>query len=280
MKNVTRLFNKGSMTKFFTSSLAALFCASSSVVAQDQAAEVSPVEVDTSASPVNLTGLAKLKFNPEQDRLEDWHSLRKSWEPEFLLQVRQDGQPVRCEVIAHDIDEELGTRLCTDLLLSSRVEIWPGISLGGRNGIISVNKQPYTQLQGIRVAGGRTASPFVFATDGLAQDEYLEYAPLSEEEQEGVRDDPTKVKSVKRPPRYPQTAITQRLEGQTRMVLEVAMDGSIQSCRPFVSSGTALLDAESCKYVLENIVFEPMQGVIEADAPFYHAVPMTWRLNR
>ncbi len=246
------------------------------------AQETAPIDPAPTAQmpPVNLTGLAKLSFRPDQDRYEDWENLRDSWEAEFLLTAREDGQPIRCEVIGEGISDELGTRLCRDLLLTSRVDIIDRISLGGRNGIVAVNKQPYNQLQGISVAGSAPASPFVFGLNNLSDTEYLDYAPLSPVEREGLENDPTRMLPVAAPPRYPRAAITQRLEGTTRMLLQVAMDGSLLSCRPFESAGSALLDTAACKYALRFIAFEPMEGVEAADAPFYHAIPMTWRLNR
>ncbi|WP_172970238.1 energy transducer TonB [Erythrobacter sp. THAF29] len=230
--------------------------------------------------PVNLTSLATLKFRPDEARYDDWKGMSASWDPEFLLTVRPDGTPKRCEIIAANIPDDLGTRLCTDLLTNAKVEIWEGYSLGGRDGIVAVNKQPMTQLQGIPIAGGKTASPFAFALNDLGSTEYLDFEPLSADELQGVRDDPTKLKAPPYIPAYPRAALREKLEGSSRMLLSVGMDGSVQSCRIFETSGTILLDAAACKYALKVLEFEPMEGVDPADAPFHHAIPITWRLKK
>lgn len=230
--------------------------------------------------PVNLTGLARLKFRPDEARIDDWQSMPASWEPEFLLTVGQDGAPKRCEIIARGISDDLGTRLCTDLLANASVEIWDGYSLGGRDGIVAVNKQPMTQLQGIPIAGGKKASPFAFALNDLGSTEYLDFEPLSADERQGVRDDPTKLKPPSYIPAYPRAALREKLEGSSGLLLSVGMDGSVQSCRIIETSGSILLDAAACKYALKSLEFEPMQGVDPADSPFHYATRVTWRLNK
>ena len=260
--------------------LAAVSCtlSFSAVSARDTGPSEATAEVEK--PPVNLTSLATLKFRPDDARYNDWKGMPASWEPEFLLTVGHDGTPKRCEIIAPNIPDDLGTRLCTDLLTNAKVEIWERYSLGGRDGIVAVNKQPMTQLQGIPIAGGKSASPFVFAVNDLGSSEYLDFEPLSADEMQGVRDDPTRMKTPPYIPVYPRAALREKLEGSSRILLGVGMDGSVLSCRVFESAGTILLDAAACKYALKALEFEPMEGFEPSEAPFYHAIPITWRLNK
>lgn len=245
-----------------------------------QETEAEPPTQANPPQPVNLNGLAKLKYIPAKERYDDWQAISNSWSAEFLLLVNGSGQPTYCEPARPNIPAEISTRLCADLITNAKVDILARYHLGGREGIVAVSKEPVTQLLQLRPANKKFDSPFSFALIDLGSTEFLDYAPLSVDEAEGIENDPTKMNTPPFIPRYPVSAMTERSEGTTNMVIGVGMDGAVQSCRPFQTAGSMHLDRAACKYVLETISFAPMQGVDAAEAPFYHGLPITWRIKK
>lgn len=268
------------MFKYYSRVLFAAFALFVTSTANAQESEATPGGDAQVVQPINLNGFAKLEYVPDEESFDDWRALPKSWRAEFLLLVNEQGSPVYCEPVLLSMAKDLRERLCSDLLKNARIKILKGYRLGEREGIVAVSIEPITQLLELRPANKKFPSPFSFRLVDLGSKEFLDYSPPSPEEAEGILNDPTKLVTPSKIPRYPVRAQTEKSEGVTRMVIGVGVNGAVQSCRPIQSAGSTYLDEAACKYALETLQFEPMPTLQVADEPFYHLQSITWQMTK
>ena len=268
------------MIKYSTRFIVTLSALFNFATANAQTSEdVSPAQVEP-PQPINLNGFSELEYVPAKESYEDWRALADSWKPEFLLLVNEQGNPTYCEPVSLSIAKDISERLCADLVKNARIEILKGYRLGGREGIVAVSKEPITQLLELRPANKKFPSPFSFTLVDLGSQEFLDYAPPSSSEADGILNDPTKLVTPSEIPRYPVRAQTEKTEGVTRMVIGVGVDGVVQSCRPIQTAGSTYLDEAACKYALETLRFEPMPSLKSSDEPFFHLQSITWQMTK
>ncbi len=253
--------------KALTIASAALLFSTNGAAAQ----EAQPVP----KQPINLVDVATVSFNPALERYDDWESWQGSWNGDFLVLVDQQGQPTYCEPLDLNRMSELSNRLCADIIANARLNILEGYSLGGREGLVALSKQPMTVIPGLGPAREEGASPFSFGLAELAPDVFTDFEPATEAESVVTPGMVSRATEVT--PEYPSYSLRARHEGSTGTVLEVGADGSVVSCRPVETSGFARLDNAACIYALEHISFQFNQGGSSA-APHYYKLRMTWRL--
>lgn len=248
------------------------------VYAQERPGENPPAEEQK--QPISLLGVAKLQYTPAEERYEDWKTLPKSWSPEFLLLTDYRGKPSYCQPTLEGIDAKLLARLCADLMANAKVELFPGYALGGREGIIAVNKEPFTQLTGFGPNNGEFASPFSFGIKEFAPTEFTDYEPKRPAEFIPPDGAQVSIEVVGDLPDYPRDAMVNSIQGTSVLLLQVDGDADIKSCRPIKSSGYSLLDNTACKFALTGMKATLNEGVYPAEAPFYYGFNFTWRINK
>jgi TonB family protein len=80
--------------------------------------------------------------------------------------------------------------------------------------------------------------------------------------------------------RYPKAAARAGRRGTTVARVTVQPDGSVASCVPVASSGTAELDAEACRLLLERARFQPALGPDGAPTAVQIALTVRWLMPR
>lgn len=252
--------------------LGMLSCAAA--VAQEPIAEDAPPA--SPKQPVNLIEVAELEFAPAAERYDDWESWPATWAGDFLVLVDQQGKPTYCEPVELENATELSGRLCNDLMANAKVNILPGYSLGGREGIVAISKQPMVVIPGLAPSGKEGSSPFSFGISELGPSAFVDYEPLRSFE--AVETPGVGTKPPKTFPTYPSFSLRERHQGSTGLVIAISVEAEITSCRPIESSGYARLDNAACSYVLEHMEADLSETSPEAAAPYYFPFKITWKI--
>ncbi len=223
---------------------------------------------------VSLLDVAELEFSPDPERMDDWNEWPATWAHDFFLVVDGSGTPTHCEPFDLSKQSELSARLCADLLANSRARILRGFSLGGRQGIMLLNKQPFVSLPGI---GPDTATTVPLFSVELAPEAFTDYAPMTQAESVGTPGIEPIEPEVK--PTYPRNAVGERQQGSSGVLLLISSEGEVISCRPIETSGFARLDNASCIYAIEHLKFDTSGVPMGHFAPFNMLQRITWRIN-
>jgi protein TonB len=77
---------------------------------------------------------------------------------------------------------------------------------------------------------------------------------------------------------YPPAARAQRLAGTTRVTLVVGENGRVTACKVVASSGTALLDAATCRILSSRARFTPARNDRGRPVPGSVEASLTWTL--
>lgn len=223
--------------------------------------------------PVNLTSVAELEYTPAEGAHDAWKSFEGTWRTDFALTVDADGVPVRCQPFRRDLDREIATTLCFDLLDHAKVRLLQGFSTGGRNAIIGISKEPFRQL-----AIAENTSPFVFRLAELGPSDYIAYDPIKPSEAPLVSQDQAMLIDQPKKRKYPIYASRNRYSGTVRVLNEIAPDGSIASCRPVASSGYAILDNAACAHMLKHARYRLTGATEDLGRPVFQTVNFVWEL--
>ena len=109
---------------------------------------------------------------------------------------------------------------------------------------------------------------------------FLDYEPLTAEEEARIEQGVPSMKPLAVTPKYPYEAIREKSQGKTGVLLGVGVDGSVLSCRVVQSAGNVVLDAEGCRFALKNVSFDPAEDAGLGASRRSYTTVFNWVLDK
>jgi TonB family protein len=78
---------------------------------------------------------------------------------------------------------------------------------------------------------------------------------------------------------YPTSAVYEGLQGNTRVLYTIGVDGRATDCRAVVSSGNKELDASACRSIIANARFDPAQDSTGRAVASHRVDTIAWRIG-
>jgi TonB family protein len=78
---------------------------------------------------------------------------------------------------------------------------------------------------------------------------------------------------------YPSSAVYAGLQGNTRILYTIGVDGRAADCRVVVSSGNKELDASACRSIVAKARFDPAQDSTGRAVASHSVATISWRID-